>query len=104
MTPEGKVKEQVKKLLKAYGAYYHMPVQNGMGSPTLDFICCLNGRYIAIETKAPGKLATVRQQKTMEEICVAGGTALVIDGSAEHLRQLQDWLIYVTTTDKLSAP
>ena len=57
-TPEGKVKEKVKKLLKAHGAYYHMPVQNGMGAPSLDFIGCHRGLYYGIETKAGNKQPT----------------------------------------------
>lgn len=104
MTPEGKVKEQVKKLLKEYGAYYHMPVQNGMGAPTLDFICCMGGRYLGIETKSPGKLATARQQKTMQEINAAGGITLVVDGSAAHMQQLRYWLTFTVTTGNLSTP
>ena len=83
MTPEGKVKEQVKKLLKASGAYLHMPVMNGMGAPTLDFICCLNGRYIAIETKAPGKKPTPRQLVTMEDMRKAGAFVFVVSCDAD---------------------
>ncbi len=83
MTPEGKVKEQVKKLLKAHGVYYHMPVQNGLGAPTLDFICCHNGRYIAIETKAPKKKPSPRQEVTMMEIAFAGGFVFVVSCQQE---------------------
>ena len=78
MTPEGKVKERVKRLLKKYDAYYHMPVMNGMGAPTLDFVCCLNGRYITIETKAPGGKPTKRQEITMNEVRQAGGFVFVV--------------------------
>ena len=78
MTPEGKVKEQVKKLLKQHGAYYHMPVQNGMGAPTLDFVCCIKGRFFAIETKAPGKKPTPRQELTMTQMADAGAAVFVV--------------------------
>ena len=52
MTPEGRVKSRLKKAIKAAEAdglcvYYHMPVQNGMGAPTLDFVGCVGGRYWA---------------------------------------------------------
>lgn len=77
-TPEGKVKERLKKLLKKYNVYYHMPVMNGMGSPTLDFICCVNGHYLAIETKKPGGKPTARQEVTMELIRAAGGFVFVV--------------------------
>lgn len=82
-TPEAKVKDKVKKLLKAHGAYYHMPVMNGMGAPTLDFICCHNGRFFAVETKAPGKKPTPRQEQTMTEISFAGGYVFVVSNQEE---------------------
>ena len=91
MTPEGKVKDTVKKLLKSHGAYYHMPVQNGMGSPTLDFICCHQGRYFAVETKAAGKKLTERQESTKAQIEASGGKVFVVS-DAESLYELQVWL------------
>lgn len=93
MTPEGKIKEQVKKLLKTYGVYWHMPVQNGMGAPSLDFVCCHRGWYFAIETKAPGKKPTPRQEVTMAEIQKAGGKCFVIDGDPEDMVILEDWIL-----------
>lgn len=88
MTPEGKIKEKVKKLLKLYGIYYHMPVMNGMGAPTLDFICCFKGRYFAIETKAPGKKPTPRQFITIRDIEAAGGWVFVV-ANDEDLQVLE---------------
>ena len=89
MTPEGAVKRDVKKVLKTYGAYYHMPVQNGMGAPTLDFVCCYYGRHFEIETKAPGGKPTPRQEITIEKVRAAGGKVFVIDGDMEELTR---WL------------
>lgn len=83
MTPEGKIKAKVKALLKQYGAYYHMPVQNGMGEPTLDFVACLRGYYIAVETKAPGKKPTPRQLVTMEQMRAAGAFVFLVSCEAE---------------------
>lgn len=83
MTPEGKVKQRVKKLLNDYGAYYHMPVINGMGMPTLDFICCLKGRFFAIETKAEGKKPTPRQLLTMADMKASGAAVFVVSCDAE---------------------
>lgn len=82
-TPEGKVKNKVKQLLKQYGAYWHCPVQNGMGAPSLDFVCCANGRYVAIETKAPGKKPTPRQEQTMHDIQTAKGLCFVVSTDSE---------------------
>lgn len=82
MTPEGKVKAAVKKYLQAQGVWFWMPVSNGMGQVGIpDFICCFNGTFIAIETKAPGKLSnvTANQQRVIDEIKAHGGLALVVD-------------------------
>lgn len=79
-TPEGAVKERIKKVLKAAGAYYHMPVQNGMGKPSLDFICCHNGRFLAIEAKTEKGDLTLRQKMTMDEMQKARAVVLVIRG------------------------
>lgn len=90
-TPEGKVKARVKNLLTAYDAYWFCPVQNGMGDQALDFMhVTIPGVPIfAVETKAPGKKPTVRQQRTIAEIRAAGGTVFVIDGD---LQELEEWL------------
>lgn len=81
LTPEGKVKLAVKAVLKELGAWWYMPVQNGMGVVGVpDFIACLTGRFVAIETKAPGKEATVtpNQLRQLNGIAMAEGAALVI--------------------------
>lgn len=94
MTPEGRVKAKVKKIIDAYKprVYAHWPVQNGMGSPTLDCIGCAGGQYFGVECKAPGEKPTERQAKTMDEIVEAGGTAFVIDGNEEQLDYFDRWL------------
>lgn len=85
-TPESKVKEAVRVLLKKYSAYWHSPVQNGMGRPSLDFICCLRGRYFGVETKAPGNHLTPRQELTKKEIEDAGGKVFVV-GEVDHYEE-----------------
>lgn len=82
-TPEGKVKHAIKKVLDDLGIYYHMPVQNGMGKPTLDFICCVGGAYVAIEAKAPSKVPTRRQEALMKEIRASGGCTFWINQEAD---------------------
>lgn len=81
MTPEGRIKALVKKALtRLPQKYHHMPVMNGMGAPALDFYCCIAGRFVAIETKAPGKKMTPRQEATAAAIREAGGEVFVVDG------------------------
>ena len=90
-TPEGAVKRRVKKLLEEFGVHYFMPVQNGMGAPHLDFICCYNGRYFAIETKAGNKQPTVRQAGTIRNIQLAKGLAFVVNEET-GMDTLRVWL------------
>lgn len=81
-TPEGRVKEAVKKWLKAHKLWYYMPVQNGMGVVGIpDFVCCWKGRFVAIETKAPGKRGNLsaNQENQIMSIHLAGGAAIVVD-------------------------
>lgn len=106
MTPEGRVKEAVKKLLKEHGAYWHMPVQNGMGSPALDFHVCHNGRYAGIETKGSrGIGATARQQHTMHEIMRAHGSVFLIDSiEGPDMAALFAWLTMLNNTARYVSP
>lgn len=90
-TPEGKVKDKIKKILKVRGIWYYMPVQNGMGVVGIpDLVCCWKGKFLAVETKAPGKIANVtpNQRRRMDEIRAAGGIAIVTDDPAEF----EEWL------------
>lgn len=91
MTPEGKVKEQVKKLLKEHGAYWHCPVQNGMGAPSLDFVGCHLGKFFAVETKAANKQPTPRQKSTIADMRKAGGTVFVVNEFTGK-QELELWL------------
>lgn len=81
-TPEGKVKDAVKALLKRLGIWYCMPMGTGFGTSGVpDFICCVAGRFLAIETKAPGKRSntTAMQDEQIVGIHKSGGSAIVID-------------------------
>lgn len=80
LTPERKVKDKVKKVLKALGVYYAMPATGGYGSSGVpDFLICYRGRFIGIECKANGGKTTVLQEKNLDDIRRNGGVALVIN-------------------------
>jgi hypothetical protein len=86
MTPEGKVKEAVKKVLKKHCIWYFMPSANGYGKVGIpDIIACWEGRFFAIETKAPGKIdnTTPNQDMQLAAIRSAGGWALVVDNATQ---------------------
>jgi len=90
-TPEGKVKDAVKKVLKTRDIWFFMPMQNGFGVVGIpDFICCWKGQFLAIETKAPGKRAqtTANQKRTIEEIKSHGGWAIVVDDAKQVIEFL----------------
>lgn len=78
MTPEGKVKADVKRILKSRGIWYFMPVPLGkVGIP--DFCCVVKGQAVFIETKAGKNKPTPMQKLTMEQIQAAGGIAVVVN-------------------------
>ena len=82
MTPEGKVKKKVKEYLQSIGAWYYMPVSNGMGrSGCPDILVCHKGLFMAFETKSPGKIKNVtpNQEREINAITSANGLAHVVD-------------------------
>lgn len=84
-TPEGRIKKMVRKTIERYKKetpYEFWPVPSGFGASSLDCLLCFKGKFIAIETKAPGKKPTPRQDLTISEIIAAGGIVLVIDSEA----------------------
>jgi len=95
VTPEGKIKKLVKAVLAKYNPRYeYWPVPGGYGASSLDCLVCYHGWFIAIETKAPGKKPTPRQELCIDEIKQAHGTVLVID-SEEGCRELERRLEWI---------
>lgn len=79
MTPEAKVKLAVKKILTTSEAYFFSPYSAGMGRAGVpDIIACKNGHMLGIECKAGKGKTTALQERELEAIRAAGGTALVI--------------------------
>jgi len=69
MTPEGKVKAKVKKVLAEVGAYYAMPMGTGMGSSGVpDFLVCKGGLFYGIECKANGNKIDETNVDTLKEL------------------------------------
>jgi hypothetical protein len=96
-TPEGRVKDEIRKWLKEQGAYVFSPVQTGMGARTLDLLVCWRGVFIGIEVKRPGGKATKLQLQIMEDIVAAGGIALCTDslkGCQQASREISRWKIF----------
>jgi hypothetical protein len=80
MTPEAKVKEKIKKILKSYSIWYAMPHGAGYGDAGVpDFLCCYRGKFLAIEAKAGKGKATALQLKNLQEIVNAGGHSIIVN-------------------------
>ena len=78
-TPEAKVKAKIKATLKEHNVYYAMPIGTGYGNSGVpDFLCCVSGKFVAIEAKAGKGQPTALQEKNMREIKESNGIAIVI--------------------------
>lgn len=98
MTPEGRVKAGVRRVLQAWGAWFFMPVPTGRGVAGVpDFVACVPvqiteemvghvvGVFVAVETKAPGKGSNVTplQERQINAIREAGGCAEVVTDATQ---------------------
>ena len=95
MTPEGKIKKQIKQKLEELECYYFMPPANGYGRAGIpDFVGCLNGAFFAIEAKAGKGKTTALQDRELEKIRASGGFALVVnEENLDRLKkEIQDWV------------
>ena len=93
MTPEGKIKFKIKKVLDKYESsiYSYMPVPGGYGKQTVDYLGCFHGRFFAIEAKRPGKDPTTKQAQVLADVMIAGGMTFVINDD-ESLARFERWL------------
>jgi Holliday junction resolvase len=79
MTPEGRTKQAVEKILVRESVYHFFPAANGYGRAGIpDIICCINGFFLAIECKAGANKPTALQQRELNLITLASGAALVV--------------------------
>ena len=90
-TPEGKVKESIKKILNQPYVWYFMPIQTGYGSKGIpDFIGCATGAFFAIEAKAGKGKTTLLQRITLEKMRSVGALTFVINET--NLEELEKWI------------
>lgn len=89
MTPEAKVKAEIRKVLDAVpGLWYFMPAASIYGRRGVpDFIGLHQGRFFAIEAKSDVGKTTRLQDREIERIAAAGGVVGVCrsGGDAEEL-------------------
>jgi pantoate kinase len=89
-TPEAKVKAKIRAILKEHNVYYAMPIGTGYGNSGVpDFLCCVNGKFVAIEAKAGKGQATALQLKNLSEINKAGGyTCIINETNLDYLKNV----------------
>ena len=99
-TPEGEIKDQVRKVLDEMGAYYFFPAANGYGRTGIpDVIACYKGHFIGIECKAGSKQPTALQQRELNNIEKAEGTGILVN--ADNISNLKNILENVYERCKL---
>jgi len=82
MTPEGKVKDKIKKHLKSKDIYFVMPATGGYGSSGApDILVCHEGKFYGIECKSGDNQPTALQRDNLNRIEASGGFAFVINES-----------------------
>ena len=92
MTPEAKVKKQVKKILDELQSYYFFPATGGFGkSGVPDIVACYRGHFIGIECKSGSNKPTLLQEKNLADIKLNGGSSIVVNEL--NIGELKEWLI-----------
>ena len=98
LTPEGRVKRDIKNIFKQYDVWYFMPSTFGMGrSGVPDFIACVSGKFLAVEAKAGKGKTTVLQDREIAAIGAAGGLALVINEF--NLNDIVEAIVHIRNGD-----
>jgi hypothetical protein len=89
-TPEGKVKDKIKKMLNTHNCYITMPIGTGFGCAGVpDYLVCINGHFLGIEAKAGKNKPTALQEKHMTHIRECGGHIIVVnEGNFDELEKL----------------
>lgn len=78
-------------MLEVSGAYFFMPYQAGMGRAGVpDIVACYKGHMLGVECKAGKGKTTALQERELQKIRDAGGTALVI--REDNMDELQEAL------------
>ena len=88
MTPEAKVKADIKRVLAEYDCWYFMPSMNGYGRSGIpDFIGCYQGVFFAIEAKAKNGKVTPNQARELQAL-IDHGAQVTVATSGESVRTL----------------
>lgn len=74
---ESVIQNKIIKYLKSIGAYTIKTIStNRNGTP--DILCCLDGKFIALEVKTNKGITSALQEHHIKEIIKSGGVAAVV--------------------------
>lgn len=91
MKNEKDVKKRVREILDAHEAWWYMPAASPYGRIGVpDFIACIGGKFLAVETKFGYNTTSARQKIELANIEAAGGIALVVN--EDNIGQLEELL------------
>jgi hypothetical protein len=93
MTPEGKVKAKVDRLLHQHKIWFYSPQAGPYGRAGIpDRVAIVRGQFVGIEVKADRtKKPTALQRKCMAQIEAAGGKCFLVFDD-ETLKLLKDYI------------
>ena len=94
MTPEGKIKSKLDKMLRSKPHVWYFPPQAGaFGSAGIpDRVVCANNNFIGIEAKADKtREPTPLQDACMKRIEAAGGKCFVVYDD-ETIKEVEDYI------------
>ena len=95
LTPEGKVKARVRRILEINKIYHFLPATGGYGrSGVPDIVGCYLGHFFAIECKTKGNAATALQERELQHIKNAGGYTFIINETNE--KDIENWIKTMT--------
>jgi hypothetical protein len=107
-TPEGLVKEAIRRLLREYNCYYFQPVQTGYGPTGLDFHCMTAWNSCAIaffvEAKKPGGVLTERQKLLISNLKSKWNANVFVVENDAGLKRLEQWLQALQNQETLLKP
>lgn len=72
--------------------YVWMPVVTGYGKRSVDYIFCLQGQFVAIETKATGEWLRPDQRQRARDMLKSGAKVFVIS-EEDGYRALERYLV-----------
>lgn len=93
-TPEGRVKNRLKVMLKKHSVWFYMPQAGAFGRAGIpDFILIVEGRFVGVECKADRrKKPTPLQVTAMQQIDDAGGKCFVVS-DYDTQDELERWIL-----------